>query len=73
MKSDLDVLYYRVSKDQTRPLLQGKNPKEVLKNILEKREENYRKANYIIDTSNLSEDEIIKFILEKVDETNINR
>ena len=73
LKSDLDVLYYRVSKDQTRPLLQGKNPKEVLKNILEKREENYRKANYIIDTSNLSEDEIIKFILEKVDETNINR
>lgn len=73
LKSDLDVLYYRVSKDQTRPLLQVKNPKEALKSILEKREENYHKANYIIDTSNLNEDEIIKFILEKINETDINR
>lgn len=67
LKSDLDVLYYRISKDTTRPLLQRENPKEVLENILAKREDNYKKAHYIIDTALMNEDEIIRFIL---DETN---
>ena len=70
LKSDLDVLYYRLSDDVTRPLLQAENPKEVLKNLLEKREANYQKAHYIIDTSVLSEEEIIKNILEKIDDSN---
>ena len=67
LKSDLDVLYYRISKDMTRPLLQKENPKKVLENMLTKREENYKKAHYIVDTSSMQEDEIIRFIL---DETN---
>ena len=70
LKSDLDVLYYRLSDDVTRPLLQAENPKEVLKNLLEKREANYQKSHYIIDTSVLSEEEIIKNILEKIDDSN---
>ena len=41
---------------------------EVLKNLLAKREENYLKAHYVIDTSNLGLDEIIKFILGSIDE-----
>jgi len=63
LKSDLDILYYRVSKDTSRPLLQNENPKQILKNLLEKREENYKKAHYTVDTSNLDSDEIIRFIL----------
>ena len=70
LKSDLDVLYYRISEDNTRPLLQNKNPKEVLKTLLEKREENYQKAHYIINTSELTEDEICKSILGSINETN---
>lgn len=62
LKSELDILYYRISNDKTRPLLQSENPKKVLENLLLKREENYKKAHYTIDTSKMSEDEIVGFI-----------
>ena len=65
LKSDLDILYYRIAKDSTRPLLQRENPKKVLENLLKKREENYQKAHHIIDTSTLIEDEIIRFIINE--------
>ncbi len=64
LKSDLDILYYRISKDSSRPLLQNENPKQVLQNLLSKREENYKKANYTIDTTVMNEDEIIRFIID---------
>lgn len=65
LKSDLDVLFYRISQDVTRPLLQHNNPKQILENLLNKREENYKKAHFTIDTSVLNEDEIIGFILNE--------
>ena len=34
LKSDIDVLYYRVSKDSTRPLLCNENPRQALENLL---------------------------------------
>lgn len=63
LKSNLDILYYRISKDSTRPLLQNENPKQVLQNLLLKREENYKKAHYTIDTEEMSVEEIVRFIL----------
>ena len=69
LKSDLDVLYYRIADDSSRPLLQKENPKLVLENLLKKREENYQKAHYIIDTSELTEDDIVTQILGCIDET----
>lgn len=65
LKSDLDILFYRLSEDKTRPLLQRENPREVLANMLKKREENYLKAHCTIDTSKLSEDEIVRFIINE--------
>ena len=65
LKSDLDILYDRISKDSSRPLLQTENPKKVLQDMLDKRECNYKKAHYTIDTSVLSEKEIIRFILNE--------
>ena len=70
LKSDLDVLYYRISEDNTRPLLENENPKKVLEKLLQKREENYLKAHCIIDTSSLSEEDIVKTILGSINETN---
>ena len=70
LKSDLDVLYYRISEDVTRPLLQTENPKLALKKLLKKREENFLKAHFIVDTSNLDVNEIIKFIIGSINETN---
>jgi shikimate kinase len=70
LKSELDVLYYRISNDTTRPLLQSENPRAVLENLLRKREENFLKAHYIIDTDSLNENEIIDAILGSLNETN---
>ena len=63
LKSDLDILYYRISKDSSRPLLQNENPKQILEKMLLKREENYKKAHFTIDTSKMKEDEIVRFII----------
>lgn len=63
LKSDLDILYYRISKDCSRPLLQNENPRKVLENLYKKREENFQKAHFTIDTSNMTEDEIVRFII----------
>lgn len=70
LKSDLDVLYYRVSKDTARPLLNNENPRQVLENLLKKREENFLKAHYTIDTNSMNEQEITEFILGCMNETN---
>ena len=70
LKSDIDVLYYRVSKDASRPLLNNENPHQILENLLKKREENFLKAHCIIDTSVLSEEEIVEEILGKINATN---
>ena len=69
LKSDLDVLYYRISSDTSRPLLQSENPKETLEKLLKKREENYTKAHFIIDTTNKDENEILDSILGSINET----
>ena len=72
LKSELDVLYYRISKDTTRPLLQNENPKSVLSALLAKREENYQKAHYTINTNDLSQEEIIRFILDATNSQSTN-
>ena len=65
LKSDLDILYYRISEDSTRRVLQKENPRQVLGDVIKKREENYQKAHYTIDTSVMSEDEIVRFIINE--------
>ena len=70
LKSNLDVLYYRISGENSRPLLNCENPKKALENLLKKREENYQKAHYIIDTDSMTEDEIVNYILGILNETN---
>ena len=67
LKTDIEILYDRITNDTTRPLLMKDNQKKILEDMLLRREENYKKAHYTIDTSRLSEDEIVRFIL---DETN---
>ena len=70
LKSDLDVLYYRISEDKARPLLNNENPRGVLENLLRKREENFLKAHFVVDTSEMSKEEIVSFILGSINEAN---
>ena len=68
MKSDIDVLYYRLSDSTVRPLLQTENPREKLKELLKKREENYLKAHIVIDVNDLEPIELAVKILENINE-----
>lgn len=69
LKSDLDILYYRISEDNSRPLLKS-NPKDVLELLLKKREENYMKAHFVIDSSSMDIEEIINYIVGRINATN---
>lgn len=69
LKTNLDILYYRLSNDKLRPLLQQGNVQETLKNMLNKRESNYLKAHVTIDTDDLEENEIIETIIGSINET----
>lgn len=73
LKSDLDVLYYRISNDTSRPLLNNDNPHKALEILLKKREENFLKAHYTINTSNLNEAEVIDKILGFINEKSSQR
>ena len=70
LKSDPDVLYNRVSKENTRPLLNNENPKAIMEKLLNKREQNYQKAHFVIDTNQSDENEITDFIIGTINAAN---
>ena len=65
LKASIDTLYERIKADNSRPLLKCDDPKEKLKELLKKREANYKKAHYIINAEN-SLEEIIQKIKENL-------
>ena len=50
LKATPDTIYERIKGDTTRPLLQGDNPKQKIKNLMDQREEIYCQASeYIVE------------------------
>ncbi len=69
LKVSPQKVYERLKNDTTRPLLQTENPQERIKELLTYRAPFYEKcADYIIEVSDLSFDEIIAKIIEKEQE-----
>lgn len=58
LKSSVERLLSRIKDDNSRPLLQCDNLRGKLEELLEKREQNYLKADYVIETDSLSISEI---------------
>lgn len=46
-----DIIYERIKGDKTRPLLNTKDPKAALFDLLLKRDENYKKADYTVNAA----------------------
>ena len=69
LKSSVDRLLSRIKDDKNRPLLQCDNPRGKLEELLEKREPNYLKADYIIDTDTLELKEIAEKIISIAEES----
>lgn len=63
------ILYDRIKTEGNRPMLETRNPEKTFKDLLDKRDINYRKADYIIDTSSLTPELAAKEILRRLDET----
>lgn len=65
LHADIETLYSRTAKSNSRPLLQTKNPKEVLKNLMAERAPHYQECSHLtINTENLDVDDIATGILE---------
>ncbi|MEK9772542.1 MAG: shikimate kinase [Opitutae bacterium] len=62
-----ETLLDRTKMDNTRPLLQTANPLEVLQNLLKERESRYREADLIIETNQLSREEVVEEIVRRLD------
>lgn len=50
LKASVDELLKRIENETHRPLLNTYNPRQTLKDLLKKREPNYFKADFVIDT-----------------------
>ncbi len=59
-----EVIYQRTKKDTHRPLLNVPDPLSRIKELLSLREPYYQKAEYFLDTSNISPEEIVEKIVE---------
>ncbi len=66
LKTSPDSIWQRVRNETHRPLLKVENPKTRIKDLLDKREPYYQKADIIIDTSALSVKEVVEEIKRKL-------
>lgn len=63
LKASAEVLYKRIKDCDNRPLLKTDNPLQVLRDLLIKRELNYNKADFVIDTDEKTVDDVVKEII----------
>lgn len=70
LKAELDVLVERVSRRNTRPLLQTGDKREILSKLMDERYDYYAQADIIIDSSNDAHDVVVRKVLESLKEHN---
>jgi shikimate kinase len=68
IKADLATLLERVSRKNTRPLLEKGNKKEILKDLMDKRYPIYEQADITVETCDNSHDIVRKRIIEALNE-----
>ena len=63
LKASPETILNRTKDLKTRPLLNVPDPKKRIEDLLAKRESYYNKADYIVDTDNLSVDDVVLKII----------
>ncbi len=66
LKADLDVLWERVNKRDTRPLLKTENPKQTLENLMNARYPVYAEADLTVLSRDVNKDVIAKEVLAAI-------
>ncbi len=68
LKADLDVLWDRVNKRDTRPLLKTDNPKQTLENLMNARYPIYAEADLTVLSRDVGKDVMVKEVLAAIAE-----
>ncbi|MFJ6326274.1 MULTISPECIES: shikimate kinase [unclassified Rhizobium] len=68
LKADLDVLWDRVNKRDTRPLLKTENPKQTLENLMNVRYPIYAEADLTVLSRDVSKEVMVKEVLAAIAE-----
>lgn len=66
IKADFELLFARVSKRATRPLLKTENPRETLKQLIDARYPTYAQANVTITSRDVPHDEIAADVVNQI-------
>ena len=67
LKADLDVLVKRVNRRDTRPLLRGRDSREVLERLMQERYPVYAEADLVVETSEGPHDAAVEAILDALE------
>ena len=67
LKADLDVLVRRVSRKDTRPLLAGRDPREVLERLMVERYPVYALADIVVETDDRPAGAAVETIMEALE------
>lgn len=70
LKADLDVLWDRVNKRDTRPLLKTENPKQTLENLMNARYPIYAEADLTVLSRDVGKEVMVKEVLAAIAEGN---
>ncbi|MCH7949183.1 MAG: shikimate kinase [Thermodesulfobacteriota bacterium] len=66
LKAPIEVIWERIKHSKDRPLLLVENPFETARELLNKRTPLYERADLIVDTSNLSLEEVAEEIIQAI-------
>ncbi len=67
ISADFDVLFERISRRPTRPLMQTKNPKQTLKDLIKLRYPTYKKADLCVISADVPHEIVVEQILLALD------
>lgn len=64
LKADLETLWDRVKRRQTRPLLKTENPKQTLKDLMDRRYPVYEEADITVHSRNVRKEAVMRDVLK---------
>ena len=68
LTADIRTILLRSGKGDTRPLLQGENKSERIRQLLKQREPFYAQADIVLDTSTLNINQVVRRLVERLQE-----
>ena len=70
LSADPETIWRRTANDSKRPLLEGKDPRKRIEDLLKTRKPYYQKADFTIETSKLSDEEVVERIITTLKKRN---